>query len=185
MLDDIETDLLLSCDKAITALSRDLIRIRTGRATASILDDIKLDYYGQMTPLTQIATVKVPEPRMITVQPWEKGVLGQIERAIHQSDLGLTPTNDGTMIRLPIPPLTGERRNDLAKQARKLGEDAKIIIRNARRDANEFIKQLQKDSEISEDDARRATAKVQELTDKGVAKVDDAVSKKEKEIAEV
>jgi ribosome recycling factor len=112
-------------------------------------------------------------------------VLGQIERAIHQSDLGLTPTNDGTMIRLPIPPLTGERRNDLAKQARKLGEDAKIIIRNARRDANELIKQLQKDSEISEDDARRATAKVQELTDKGVAKVDDAVSKKEKEIAEV
>jgi ribosome recycling factor len=185
MLDDIENDLLLSFDKAITALSRDLVRIRTGRATASILDDIKLDYYGQMTPLTQIATVKVPEPRMITVQPWEKGVLGQIERAIHQSDLGLTPTNDGTMIRLPIPPLTGERRNDLAKQARKLGEDAKIIIRNARRDANELIKQLQKDSELSEDDARRATAKVQELTDKGVAKVDDAVSKKEKEIAEV
>jgi ribosome recycling factor len=122
---------------------------------------------------------------MITVQPWEKNVLGQIERAIHQSDLGLTPTNDGIMIRLPIPPLTGERRAELAKQARKNAEEAKIAIRNARRDANELIKDLQKDGDISEDDARRATTKVQDLTDKATATVDQIVAKKEQEIAEV
>lgn len=185
MLDDIYTDLQDGFDGAYTRLGRELGRIRTGRANAGLLEGVTVEYYGTPTPITQVATVKVPEPRLITIVPWEKNLLGTIEKAIFGSDIGLTPNNDGSMIRLAIPPLTGERRAELAKQARKCGEDAKVAVRNARRDANEMVKSLEKDGDISEDEMHRALAKVQDLTDKAVAKVDAIVDKKEKEITEV
>lgn len=185
MIDEILEELKSQFDGAQQRLARDLTRIRTGRANPTMLDGIRIDYYGMPTPLTQLATIKVPEPRMITITPWEKNLLGAIEKAIYGSDLGLTPNNDGAMIRLSFPPLTGERRQELAKQARKLGEDAKIAVRNARRDANDMIKSLQKDGEFSEDDAHRHTDRVQQLTDKAVAAVDETVARKEAEIMEV
>ncbi len=185
VIDDILAELNERFEGAQTRLGRDLLKIRTGRANPAMLEGIRIDYYGQPTPVTQMATVKVPEPRTITITPWEKNLLGAIEKAIYGSDLGLTPNNDGSMIRLSIPPLTGERRQELAKQARKLGEDAKVAIRNARRDANDMIKSLQKDGEFSEDDARRHTDRVQQLTDKAVAHVDETIAKKEAEIMEV
>jgi ribosome recycling factor len=185
MIEEIIEELKSSFEGAQTRLARDLTRIRTGRANPSMLEGIKIDYYGMPTPLTQLATVKVPEPRMITITPWEKTLLGAIEKAIFGSDLGLTPNNDGAMIRLSFPPLTGERRQELAKQARKLGEDAKIAVRNARRDANDMIKALQKDGDISEDEMHRHTERVQQFTDKAVTAVDDVVARKEAEIMEV
>jgi len=185
MLDDIYSDLQDGFEGAMTRLGRELGRIRTGRANAGLLEGVTVEYYGTPTPITQVATVKVPEPRLITIVPWEKNLLSAIEKAIFSSDIGLTPNNDGTMIRLGIPPLTGERRAELAKQARKCGEDAKIAVRNARRDANELVKTLEKDGDISEDEMHRALAKVQDLTDKAVTKVDAVVEKKEKEITEV
>lgn len=185
MVEDIFELLNESFESAFGRLNKDLQRIRTGRANAALLDNLRVDYYGEPTPVSQVASIKVPEPRLITITPWEKSLLGAIEKAIYASDLGLTPNNDGTLIRLSIPPLTGDRRNELAKQARKLAEDAKILVRNARRDANDELKRLEKDKEISEDELHRHTAKVQDLTDKAVAKVDDVVGKKEKEILEV
>jgi len=185
MIDDILGDLEANFETVHARLARDLTRIRTGRANPTMLDEIRVDYYGSPTPITQVATVKVPEPRLITIAPWEKNMLSAIERAIHASDLGINPNNDGNIIRLAIPPLTGERRAELAKQARKHGEEAKIGIRAARRDANELIKTLQKDGDISEDEMHRAMATVQERTDKNVARVDTTIERKEGEITEV
>lgn len=185
MIDEVYEELSESFEAATSRLRRELAKIRTGRANPGVLENVMVDYYGQPTPVTQAATVKVPEPRLITITPWDKGLIGAIERAINMAELGLVPNNDGSMIRLPIPALTQERRQDLAKQARKLAEDARIAVRNARRDANEMIKSLEKDKEISEDEMHRGMAKVQELTDAASTKIDKITEDKEAEILEV
>lgn len=171
-----------SMDKVIEAFKRELSRVRTGRANLSILDGVKLEYYGSMTPLNQVAGLTVADPRLITVKPWDKGLLPAIEKAILIGDVGLTPSNDGEIIRLPIPPLTGERRKDLVKQVKKSGEDAKIRIRNARRDANDLLKDVEA---LPEDELHRSRDSVQALTDKYVASIDSIAANKEKEILEV
>jgi ribosome recycling factor len=170
--------------KTITALENELKRIRTGRASASLLDGIKLDYYGTPTPLNQTATVAVPESRLITIQPWDATIIKDIEKAILKSDLGLTPSNDGKLIRIAIPPLSEERRKELVKQVNKSCEEHKVAVRNIRRDANELIKQFKKDGDISEDDAFKAQDKVQTITDEFIEKIDGVYKEKEKEILE-
>lgn len=171
--------------KAISSLKKELASLRAGRANPALLDKIQVDYYGTPTPITQMANVSVPEARLITIQPWDKTQFGPIEKAIQKSDLGLTPTNDGNVIRLAIPPLTEERRADLVKIAKKEGEEAKVAIRNVRRDANDSIKKLQKDGELSEDDLKRNQELVQKSTDQFISQVDKIVQDKEKEIMEV
>lgn len=171
--------------KAIDALTRELAKLRAGRANPSLLDRITVEYYGADTPLNQLATISVPEARLLLIQPFDKSSIANIERAIQMSDLGLTPSNDGVVIRISIPPLTEERRKDLVKLVKKAGEEAKVAIRNIRRDANDELKKLQKDGEMTEDELRRSTDDVQKLTDKTIVKVDDVAEKKEKEIMEV
>lgn len=185
MYDDILAKAKTGMDKSIEALKKDFSKVRTGRASVSLLDDIQVDYYGTPTPLNQIGTLNVPEPRLITIQPWEKQLIPEIEKAILKSDLGLNPNSDGTLVRIAIPALTEERRKEMAKMVKRMGEEAKIAIRNARRDANEAIKKLEKDKEISEDDLKRGEKDVQELTDKYVKKTDDVVAVKEKELMEI
>jgi ribosome recycling factor len=170
--------------KTITALRNELKRIRTGRASTSLLDGIKLDYYGTPTPLNQTATVAVPESRLITIQPWDATIIKDIEKAILKSDLGLTPSNDGRLIRIAIPPLSEERRKELVKQVHKNCEEHKVAIRNIRRDANELLKGFKKDGDISEDDAFKAQDKVQKITDEFIAEIDEVYQEKEKEILE-
>jgi len=172
-------------NKAIDALKKDLSRVRTGRASTAILDEVVVDYYGTPTPLNQVGTLSVPEPRLITIQPWEKNMIPQIEKAILKSDLSLTPNSDGQVVRISFPPLTEERRREMVKLARRLGEDAKIAIRNVRREANETLKKLEKEKEISEDDLKRGEKDVQDLTDSFVQKVDETIDKKEKEVMEI
>ncbi len=172
-------------DKAIDSFKGDLVKLRTGRASVSMLDDITIDYYGNPTPLNQVANLSVPEPRSITVQPWDVSQIGDIERAIISSDLGLTPGNDGKLIRINIPMLTEERRKELVKLAKKYGEDCKVAIRNCRRDANDGLKKLEKDKDISQDDQKKAEKQVQEITDKETLSVDNILAQKEKEIMEV
>ncbi len=171
--------------KAIEALKKELAKVRTGRASTALLDEIRVDYYGTPTPLNQVGTLSVPEARLITIQPWEKNLIGEIEKAILKSDLGLNPTSDGQLIRLAIPPLTEERRKEMVKLARRMCEDTKIAIRNIRRDANESLKKLQKDKEISEDEQKRGEKEIQDLTDEFVKKADEIVGLKEKEIMEI
>ncbi|GIP56513.1 ribosome recycling factor [Paenibacillus sp. FSL W8-0186] len=171
-------------DKAIQALKRDLATLRAGRANPSLLDRIQVDYYGTPTPVNQLANISTPDSRTLMIQPWDKSSLAEIERAIQKSDLGLTPANDGSMIRLSIPPLTEERRVDLVKMTKKFGEEAKVAIRNIRRDANDDIKKLEK-TEISEDESRRHQEDIQKSTDKFIAEVDKVLAAKEKEIMEV
>ncbi|MCM3128747.1 MULTISPECIES: ribosome recycling factor [unclassified Paenibacillus] len=171
-------------DKAIQALKRDLSTLRAGRATPALLDRIQVEYYGAMTPLNQLANINTPDSRTLMIQPWDKSSLADIERAIMKSDLGLTPANDGAMIRLSIPPLTEERRTELVKFTKKFGEEAKVAIRNIRRDANDDIKKLEK-TDISEDESRRHQEDIQKATDKFVAEVDKVLAAKEKEIMEV
>ena len=185
MEQEIYDDLSANFEKTYGALRRDLARIRSGRASANLLDNIRVDYYGQPTAIAQVAAIQVPEPRMITVKPWEKTMLRDIERAIQQSDLGLNPMNDGMLIRLVIPALTEERRKKLARQVLQNGENAKISVRNSRRDANAMLKSIQKDSEITEDDLTRALKNVQESTDAAIEKIEQIVSKKEAELLEV
>ncbi|MGI6081477.1 MAG: ribosome recycling factor [Limnochordia bacterium] len=169
----------------IAATKRDFGAVRTGRANPAILDRVSVDYYGTATPISQLATVSVPEPRLITIQPWDRSALKDIERAILQSDLGLTPVNDGQIIRLAIPPLTEERRKELARLVRKEAEDKRVAVRNIRRDANEQLKAMQKSSDISEDEAKRAEKQTQELTDKYIKEIDALLQAKEQEIMEV
>ncbi|WP_110933087.1 ribosome recycling factor [Paenibacillus bouchesdurhonensis] len=171
-------------DKAIQSLKRDLATLRAGRAAPSLLDRIQVDYYGTPTPINQLANINTPDSRTLMIQPWDKSSLAEIERAIQKSDLGLTPANDGSMIRLSIPPLTEERRVDLVKMTKKFGEEAKVAIRNIRRDANDDIKKLEK-TEISEDESRRHQDDIQKSTDKFIAEVDKVLAVKEKEIMEV
>ena len=170
--------------KTITALENELKRIRTGRASTSLLDGIKLDYYGTPTPLNQTATVAVPESRLITIQPWDASIIKDIEKAILKSDLGLTPSNDGKLIRIAIPPLSEERRKELVKQVQKSCEEHKVAVRNIRRDANELIKGFKKDGDVSEDDAFKAQDQVQKITDEFIVKIDEVYKAKESEILE-
>ncbi|MEV3119914.1 ribosome recycling factor [Paenibacillus larvae] len=170
--------------KAVAALQKELVSLRAGRATPALLDRVQVEYYGAMTPLNQLANINVPDPRTLLIQPWDKSSLGAIEKTILKSELGLTPTSDGTMIRLTIPPLTEERRLELVKMTKKYGEDAKVAIRNIRRDSNESIKKMEK-TEISEDESRRHQDDIQKSTDKYIAEVDKVLAAKEKEIMEV
>lgn len=172
-------------EKAIAAFQHDISNIRTGRATISLLDNIRVDYYGTPTPLNQLATLHVPEPAMITVQPWDSSQIAPIEKAIRSSDLGLNPGNDGKLIRVPIPPLTTERRKELVKKLHHVAEEHRVALRNIRRDANEHVKKLVKDKLISEDDDRRAHEDVQKMTDAHIQKLDVASKGKEKEILEL
>ena len=172
-------------DKAITALEHDLSTIRAGRANPAILDKVTVEYYGVPTPIQQVGTVAVPEARTITIQPWDASILGEIEKAILKSDVGITPNNDGKQIRLNFPPLTEERRKELVKGISKRGEESKVAIRNIRRDAIEAFKKQKKDGEITEDDLKELETKIQKLTDKYVANIDTIISAKEKEILEV
>ncbi len=171
--------------KAVSNMDKDFSKLRTGRASTSLVDDIKADYYGTPTPINQVASVAIPDSRTVTIQPWDKGAFAPIEKAILKSDLGLTPINDGKIIRISIPPLTEERRKDLVKVSRKYSEDAKIAVRNVRRDANDQLKKLEKDKAISEDDLKKATDEVQKLTDKYVAEADKKCQAKEKEIMDI
>jgi len=172
-------------NKTIAAFSRELSSIRAGRANASLLDRITLDYYGAPTPINQLAGVSVPEARLLVITPYDKTILGEIEKAIMKSDIGITPSNDGSVIRLMIPALTEERRKDLVKQVKKEAEDAKIAVRNVRRDANDDLKKLEKAGEITEDDLRGYGEDIQKLTDEFIVKVDQVAKEKEKEILEV
>jgi ribosome recycling factor len=170
--------------KALDALKKELKRIRTGRASLAILDGIKVDYYGVSTPLNQMATLAVPESRLIMIQPWDVSVIKEIEKSILKSDLGLTPSSDGKIIRITIPSLTEERRKELVKIVHKICEDYKVSIRNVRRDSNELLKSMKKDGEISEDEAFKSQEQVQQITDEHIALVDKCFKEKEKEILE-
>jgi len=169
---------------ALDALGREFAGVRTGRANAALLEHVRVDYYDTPTPLNQVASVSVPDARTLMIQPWDQSVLTKIERAIQKSDLGLTPVNDGKVIRLTIPPLNEERRKQLAKSVGKLAEEARVAIRNVRREAKEKIKGLLKDKKISEDDERRSETVLQKLTDRSTQKVDELLKKKEQEILE-
>lgn len=185
---DIDSQLLDAeerMEKTVLSLEKDFAKLRTGRATTALVDGIKADYYGTMTPIAQMASVAVPDSRTITIQPWDKGAMGPVEKAILKSDLGLTPINDGKIIRIAIPPLTEERRKELVKVSKKYGEDAKVAVRNVRRDINETLKKAEKNKEITEDELKRATDDVQKLTDKYVSEVDAKCAAKEKEIMEI
>ena len=171
--------------KVLATLDKDFSRLRTGRASASLLDGVRVDYYGTMTQLDQLASVATPDSRTITIQPWDRKAFADIEKAIMKSGLGLTPVNDGKVIRISIPPLTEERRKDLVKMGKKHTEEAKVAVRNIRRDANELLKKKKSDKTISEDDQHKGQEDVQKLTDGYIAKTDEAFSKKEKEIMEI
>ncbi len=185
MVDEILKDAEERMNLSIESLRTELSRIRTGKANIAILDGITVLYYGTPTPLNQVANISAPEPRLLTIQPWDKSIIGEIEKAIQKSDLGINPNNDGTVIRLPLPQLTQEVREDLAKQARKRGEEAKVSVRNIRRDANDSIKKLEKAKELPEDDSKSAQDDVQELTDKAVEQIDEVVAEKEEDIMEI
>ncbi|MBU8782012.1 ribosome recycling factor [Bacillus licheniformis] len=171
--------------KAISAYQRELATVRAGRANPSLLDKVAVEYYGAQTPLNQIASITVPEARMLVITPYDKTALGDIEKAIQKADLGVTPSNDGNIIRITIPPLTEERRKELAKLVKKYSEDAKVAVRNIRRDANDDLKKLEKNGEMTEDELRSSTEEVQKLTDEYVSKIDEITKDKEKEIMEV
>ena len=172
-------------EKTIDALSKSFSRVRTGRASVSLLDGIKVDYYGTPTPINQVANVSVPESRQILIVPWDASIIAAIEKAIQKSDLGVTPSNDGKAVRLAIPQLTEERRKDIAKNVKKMAEEGKIKLRNARRDANEELKTLKKNNKISEDEMFTAQEEVQKLTDQYIEKTDKILAVKEKEIMEI
>ena len=174
-----------SIAKAQEALKRDLAKIRAGRANPAILDSVRVDYYGSPTPLKQLASISVPEPRMIVLKPFDRTQIQPIEKAIMEAQLGLNPGNDGELIRLPMPPLTEERRKELVKVARKSGEDCKVAIRKVRHDAKDMIDSLQKEGEVGEDDADRARKELEEIVKGGTNKVDEIVTKKETDILEV
>lgn len=184
MVKEIETNAKARMEKVIEDMQHAIASIRTGRANMSLLDSIRVDYYGTPTPINQVGTLHVPEPSMITVQPWDASVIGAIEKAIRSSDLGLNPQNDGKLIRIPIPPLTEERRKDMVKHLHHVAEDHRVALRNIRRDANDAVKKLLKEKAISEDEDRRAHDEVQKLTDAQIQRLDQAAKAKEKEILE-
>ena len=184
MKEEILSELRQKMNKAVDALKKDFLKIRTGRASTALLDGIKVDCYDTQMPIDQVATVSAPESRLITIQPWDQTIMGSVEKSILKSELGLTPMNDGKIIRISIPPLTEERRKELAKLARKMGEENKISIRNFRREANEMLKELKAEKEISEDELYRSQDDVQKITDELIKKVDETTAQKEQEIIE-
>jgi ribosome recycling factor len=182
MKDEVLKESRRRMDKVLEAMARDLSRVRTGRASVALLEGIKVDCYGTTMPLPQVASLAAPEPRLLTVQPWDSTLLGEIEKAILKSDLGLNPVNDGKIIRLPIPALTTERRKELVKMVKKMEEEAKVALRNLRREANEDLKEMKKEKLLPEDDAHRGQEEVQKLTDEYIKKVEGQAADKEKEI---
>jgi ribosome recycling factor len=185
VIDELIDDATRRMDKSVESTQVEFNTVRTGRASAALLDRIEVDYYGQPTPLKQLATINVPEPRLLTVQPFDPSSLKAVERAIQESELGLTPSNDGKVIRLPIPQLTEERRKELVKIVRQIAEDGRIAIRNVRRDADKRLKELKTGGQVGEDDERRAEERVQKLTDGHTGKIDELLKRKEAEITEV
>jgi ribosome recycling factor len=185
MLNDIKKDATARMQKSVEAFRHDLTKLRTGRATTALVDHLKVNYYGSDMPLNQVATVAVADARTLTISPWEKPMVAAVEKAIFASDLGLTPNTAGTVIRINLPPLTEERRRDLTKHVHAGGEEAKIAIRNIRRDANHQVKELLKDKKITEDEERRTEEEIQKLTDKAIKEVDEVVKAKEQELMAV
>ena len=185
MVNDILMDLEGGIAKAHDALKRELAKVRTGRASLSLIDGVRVDYYGTPTPLNQVASCSTPDARLIVIKPWEKKLCPAIEEAIRKADLGVNPQSDGELVRVPIPALTEERRRELTKVVKRMGEDGRVAIRNLRRDANEMLKEYEKSGDITEDDAQQGTKKLQAAIDKGVEHVDQMVAKKEAEIMEV
>lgn len=185
MIKDIEKNIQEKMEKTLAVLKHELATLKAGRANPSLLDRISVEYYGALTPLNQLANIAAPEPRVLTISPWDAKAIPMIEKAILKSDLGINPSNDGKMIRLVIPQLTEERRKDLVKVVKKLTEEAKVAIRNIRREANENIKKLKKDGEITEDDLKKSEESIQKITDKYIKEADKVMEMKEKEIMEV
>ncbi len=185
MINDVIADAKARMQKAIEALRHEFASLRTGRASPTLLEQIRVDYYGVATPITQVATVTVPEPRLLVIAPWDKKMVKDIEKAILKSELGLMPSSDGTHVRVPIPPLTQERRKELAKVAHKHAEEGRVAIRNVRREAKEMIEDLEEEGDVSEDDCKRGLDELQKLTDKFIAEADTLLAAKEKEILEV
>jgi ribosome recycling factor len=184
MKDEILAETKTKMEKSVEALKREFNKIRTGRASSALLEGIKVECYETQMPIDQVATISVPESRLITIQPWDQSIIGAVEKSILKSELGLTPMNDGKIIRISIPPLTEERRKELAKLSRKMAEESKISVRNIRREANEMFKELKNEKEISEDEYHKSLEEVQDITDEFIKKTDEITSKKEKEITE-
>jgi len=185
MVEDVIKNLRSEMEETVVAMRRELAKTRTGRASTALLEGITVEYYGAQTPLNQLATVSAPEPRLLVVQPFDRNVISDIERAIMQSDLGLTPSNDGKLVRVPIPELTEDRRKELVKHVRKVAEDYRVSVRNHRRDANDMLKVMEKDKDITEDDHHKGQEKTQELTNQFIEKLDEVLKAKEEEIMEV
>ena len=185
MIEELLEDASRRMDKSVEATAHEFNTVRTGRASAALLDRVKVDYYGQETPLNQLATINVPEARLLTIQPYDPSSIKAIERAIQESELGLTPSNDGKIVRLPIPQLTEERRKELVKVVRNLAEEGRVAIRNVRRDVMHHLKELVREGDVGDDEERRAEERAQKLTDEHVAKVDELLKRKEEEILEV
>jgi ribosome recycling factor len=184
-MEAIKADAKDRMDKSIESLKNDFNTIRTGRASSSLFDKIKVEYYGTPTPLNQVATISVPEARLVVIQPWDPTVLNEIEKAIQKSELSLNPSNDGKVIRINIPPLTEERRKEYVKMAKNMAEQARVAVRNIRRDANDSIKKMEKDGDITEDQSKKGHDDIQEMTDKHIEKIDALLEEKEKEIMEI
>lgn len=185
MIAQTKADVTDRMQKAVVATGHELAKIRTGKATTTLLDGIRVTYYGNMVPINQTATIAAPEPRLITVQPWEKNMIAEITKALQKSELGLNPIAEGNLIRIPIPPLNEERRRDLVKLVKKLAEEGRIAIRNIRRDANDQLKKAEKDKKISSDEHHRVADEIQKLTDTYIAEIDQLVTAKEAEVMEV
>ncbi len=185
MITDVIADARAHMQKAVDATRHEFAALRTGRASPALLEQIRVDYYGVPTPIPQLATVTVPEPRLLVIHPWDKKMVKEVEKAILKSELGLVPSSDGVYVRVPIPPLTEERRKELVKVAHKHAEEGRVAIRNIRREAKEMIEQLEEDSDISEDDAKRGLEELQKLTDKIIAEIDALLAAKDKDIMEV
>jgi len=185
MINELFKDVDHRMNMSVEHVKHEFTGLRSSRASVTLVEHIKVSYYGNPTPLNQVANINVPEPRLIVIQPWEKKLIGEIEKAIMTADLGLNPVNDGVMVRIPIPPLTDERRKELIRHLHKLAEEGRVGIRNVRRDANDQLKKAEKESEISEDNSKRAVSNVQEMTDKHIKAIDDAVKAKEEDIMTV
>ena len=185
MLKEVYKDTEARMQKAVDAINRELAQVRTGKATPKMLDGIKVEYYGTLTPLNQVASVSSPDPKLLVVQPWEQTVIPEIVKAIQKADLGLNPIAEGNIVRLPVPPLTEERRQEMVKLVKKIGEEGKVSIRNIRRDSNDKFKKAEKDSEITEDDHKLGQKQIQEYTDNFIKKISDIIDLKEKELMEI
>lgn len=185
MAEDVVKDLHGRIEKALGDLQRELAKIRTGRANPAILEGIRVDFYGTLTPLAGVGTINVPDARLITIKPWDRSVIPAVEKAINEAGIGINPSNDGETIRLPIPALNEERRREIVKMVKNKGEEHKVAIRNLRRDANERLKAMEKDKLVSADEAKRSIEKVQKETDSGISRVDETLARKEKEVMEV